>query len=721
MNPFSILRSLAALIALCCVASAAHAEDGYDLWLRYHPVEKALLGGYRAAAAVVVTAGTSPTVQVTRDELVRGLSGLLARKEPVDDTIRGNGALLFGTPANSPTIANLNLPLAELGTEGYIIKSVTAHGRKLTVIAANSDVGVLYGAFHYLRLIQTRRPLDRLDIASAPRIQNRILDHWDNLDRNIERGYSGFSIWNWPKLPDYLDPRYTDYARAQASIGINGVVLNNVGAQAAILTPLYLKKAAALADVFRPYGLKVYFSARFSAPIELGGLKTADPLDPAVAAWWKAKADEIYTYIPDFGGFLVKANSEGQPGPQDYGRTHADGANMLADALAPHHGIVMWRAFVYSQNNPDDRVKQAYTEFVPLDGKFRDNVIVQVKNGPLDFQPREPFSPLFGATPKTNLALEVQVTKEYLGFATHLVYLGTMWQEVLGADTYARGPGSTVAKVIDGELFAGKLTAMAGVGNVGTDRNWSGSEFDQANWYAFGRLAWDPYLPARAIAEDWVRMTFTNDAAFVGPVVDMMMGSREAAVDYMTPLGLAHQMGTSGHYGPGPWVDNAGRPDWNPVYYNRADAQGIGVERTAAGSNAIAQYASPLAEEFASLDKTPDKYLLWFHHVPWDTKMKSGNTLWDELVIHYTRGVADVAQMQATWAKMKPYVDSQRYEETVGYLAVQEKEAKWWRDACIAYFQSISKRPLPAGYAPPEHSLSYYESLTFPYTPGTAR
>ena len=720
MNPFSILRSFAALTLLCCFASAAHAEDGYDLWLRYRPVEKASLGKYRAAATALVTAGTSPTIRAARDELVRGLGGLLARKEPVNDTIRQGGAVLFGTPADSPTIAGLHLPLAKLGAEGYLIKSVTARGRKLTVIAANGDAGVLYGAFHYLRLIETRQPVDRLDIASAPRIRNRILDHWDNLDRNIERGYSGFSIWNWPKLPDYLDPRYTDYARAQASIGVNGVVLNNVGAQAAILTPLYLKKAAALANVFRPYGIKVYFSVRFSAPIELGGLKTADPLDPAVVAWWKAKIDEIYTYIPDFGGFLVKANSEGQPGPQDYGRTHADGANMMADALAPHRGIVMWRAFVYSQNNPDDRVKQAYTEFVPLDGKFRDNVIVQVKNGPLDFQPREPFSPLFGATPKTNLALEVQITKEYLGFTTHLVYLGTMWQEVLDADTYVRGPGSMVAKVIDGELFGGKLTVMAGVSNVGTDRNWSGSEFDQANWYAFGRLAWDPTLSARAIAEEWTRMTFANDKAFVGPVVDMMMASRETTVDYMTPLGLAHLMGTGHHYGPAPWVDNAGRPDWNPVYYHRADAQGIGVERTAAGSNAVAQYAPPLAEEFSSLDKIPDKYLLWFHHVPWDTKMKSGHTLWDELVIRYSRGVENVARMQATWAKMKPYVDPQRYDETAGYLATQEKEAKWWRDACIAYFQSISKRPLPPGMAAPEHPLSYYEALSFPYEPGRA-
>ena len=717
MRPAAFVIGL--LVAILS-SSVAPAEDGYDLWLRYHPVEKEWLGKYRAEATTLVTAGTSPTIIAARDELARGLGGLLGRKVPIDDTLRVNGAILFGTPANSPTIAGLHLPLSKLGTEGYLIKSAAVRGHKVTVIAANNDVGVLYGAFHFLRLLQTRQPVENLDIASAPRIQFRIIDHWDNLNRNIERGYSGFSIWNWPKLPDYLDPRYTDYARAEASTGINGVVLNNVGAQMEMLTPKFIEKAAALANVFRPYGIKVYVSARFSAPIELGGLKTADPLDPTVIAWWKGKAEEIYRAIPDFGGFLVKANSEGQPGPQDYGRTHADGANMLAEALAPHHGIVMWRAFVYSQKNPDDRVKQAYTEFVPLDGKFDDNVIVQVKNGPLDFQPREPFSPLFGATPKTNLALEVQITKEYLGFTTHLVYLGTMWKEALDSDTQMRGAGSTVAKVVDGSLFGNKLTLMAGVSNVGTDRNWSGSEFDQANWYAFGRLAWDPGLSARAIAEEWTRMTYTNDKAFVGPVVEMMMGSREAAVNYMTPLGLAHQMGTSGHYGPAPWVDNAGRPDWNPVYYARADAQGIGVERTAAGSNAIAQYAPPVADVFGSLDKIPDKNLLWFHHVPWDYKMKSGRTLWDDLALHYQQGVDTVVDMRATWAKMKPYVDEQRYDETATYLAIQEKEAKWWRDACLAYFQSFSKRPLPEGVPAPEHTLSYYEALTFPFEPGLA-
>jgi len=715
----SLWRALFALAAFAvCSAAPAGAEDGYDLWLRYKPVEKQWLGKYHADATMLVSAGNSATIRAARDELSRGLSGLLGRPVPKGDTLRGNGAILFGTPADSPTIAGLHLPLAALGSEGYLIKSVTARGRRITVIAANSDVGVLYGAFDFLRLIQTRQPIERLDIASAPQIQNRILDHWDNLDRTIERGYAGFSIWDWQKLPDYLDPRYTDYARADASIGINGVNLNNVGAQAAMLTPLYIAKAAALANVFRPYGIKVYFSARFSAPIEIGGLKSADPLDPAVIAWWKAKADVIYRAIPDFGGFLVKANSEGQPGPQDYGRTHADGANMLADALATHHGIVLWRAFVYSPKNPEDRIRQAYDEFVPLDGKFRDNVIVQVKNGPLDFQPREPFSPLIGATPKTNVAIELQITKEYLGFATHLAYLGTMWQEVLDSDTYAKGPGSTVAKVIDGSLFASKLTAMAGVANIGTDRDWCGSEFNQANWYAFGRVAWNPGLSARSIADEWVRMTFTNDKAFVGPVIGMMMGSREAVVDYMTPLGLAHLMATGHHYGPGPWVDDAGRPDWNPVYYHRADAQGIGFDRTATGSNAVAQYASPLREEFSDLDKTQDKNLLWFHHVPWDYKMKNGNTLWDDLVLRYTRGVAEVGQMRAAWAKLKPFVDPQRYEETTAYLAIQEKEAKWWRDACIAYFQSISKRPLPAGVEPPEHPLAYYESINIHYVAG---
>jgi alpha-glucuronidase len=495
-------------------------------------------------------------------------------------------------------------------------------------------------------------------------------------------------------------------------------VLTNVNANATSLTAEYLAKAAALASVFRPYGIRVYLTARFSAPVEIGGLKTADPLDPAVAAWWKAKADEIYAAIPDFGGFLVKANSEGQPGPQDYGRTHADGANALADALAPHGGIVMWRAFVYSNQTPTDRAKQAYAEFQPLDGAFRPNVLVQVKNGPVDFQPREPFHPLFGALPRTPLMAEFQITQEYLGFATHLVYLGTLFEETLSADTQARGPGSTVAKVVDGTLHGLPLTGIAGVANVGSDRNWCGSVFACANWYAFGRFAWDPAEAARPVAEDWVRMTFGGDPALAATLVPMMLGSRQAAVDYMTPLGLHHLMAEGHHYGPGPWVDGAKRADWNSVYYHRADANGIGFDRSPSGSNAAAQYSAPVAEAFGRLDRVPDDYLLWFHHVPWDHQLASGRTLWDELVRRYYGGVETVRRMQATWRSLEGRVDAERYEQVRAFLAIQEKEARWWRDACVLYFQSFSRRPLPDGFERPEHDLAYYRAIRKRYVPG---
>jgi alpha-glucuronidase len=700
------------------VLSSAYAEDGYDLWLRYTPVEKPYLADYRAEAKELVSAAPSPTIIAARDELVRAITGMLGKEPDVARSVTKDGAILFGTPAENAAIAALHLPLDGLGDEAYLLRSANVDGHKTTVIAANSDVGVLYGTFAFLRLMQTRQKLGALAVASAPRLKHRVLDHWDNLDGTIERGYAGFSLWNWQKLPDYHDPRYTDYARANASIGINGVVLNNVNAQKEILTPLYIEKIAALADVFRPYGIKVYLSARFSAPIELGGLKTADPLDPAVKAWWQAKVDEIYKAVPDFGGFLVKANSEGQPGPQDYHRTHADGANMLADALAPHHGIVMWRAFVYSSQVQEDREKQAYDEFKPLDGQFRPNVLLQVKNGPIDFQPREPFHPLFGAMPKTPLMLELQITKEYLGLATSLVYLGPLYEEVLRADTYAQGKGSTVARVVDGSLEGHSETGMAGVANTGTDRNWCGSEFNQANWYVFGRLAWDPDLSARAIAVEWARQTFTNDPRFVEPAVDMMMDSREAAVDYMTPLGIGHQMATGHHYGPGLWMNDGGRPDWNPSYYTRADKNGIGVDRTATGSDAVAQYAPPVAAEYGSLDSEPDNLLLWFHHVPWDYRMKSGHTLWEELVAHYTQGVETVAQNRAVWETLKPYVDPQRFEETDVYLGIEEKEARWWRDASLAYWQSINGLPLPPGFDPPLHSLDYYKAIHYPYVPG---
>ncbi|RUL64323.1 alpha-glucuronidase [Dyella dinghuensis] len=719
MNAFiRTLGSLVFLIATLLCAAPTHAEDGYDLWMRYHLLAPEQVKRYDSHASQLIIGSTTPTQTATRDELQRGLNGLLGHAPLLSNDINRNGAIIVGTPSSSPLIARLKLDTTSLGNEGYLIRSVAVDGHTATVIVANTDVGALYGAFHFLRLLQTEQSVDHLDIHESPRLKLRVLEHWDYLNGQVERGYAGASIWDWWKLPDWRAPRYTDYARANASIGINGTVLNDVTDGATILTPTYLQKVAALADVFRPYGIRVYLSIRFSAPIEIGGLKTADPLDPQVQRWWREKADEIYRIIPDFGGFLVKANSEGQPGPEDYGRTHADGANVLADAVAPHGGIVMWRTFVYSQNNPDDRAKQAYEEFKPLDGRFRSNVILPVKNGPIDFQPREPFHPLFGAMPKTPLMMEFEITKEYLGFATHLVYLGPLYEEVLSADTMVHGKGSIVAKVIDGSLEGHTLTGMTGDSNIGTDRNWTGSDFNQANWYVFGRLAWNPTLSSRAIADEWVRMTFTNNNAFVKPVVDMMMGSREAVVDYMTPLGLVHLMGPGHHYGPAPWDASESRADWRPVYYHRADHEGIGFDRTSTGSDAVAQYAPPVAEQFNDLKQTPEQFLLFFHHVPWDYRMRSGQTLWYELVAHYSQGVDDVKQMRETWRHMDGYIDDQRYQQVASFLAIQQKEAQWWRDACIAYFQSISGLPLPPGYAPPEKSLKYYESLTFPFVPG---
>ncbi len=706
------------LAIMILAAPTVHAEDGYDLWLRYQPLPAAQARTYRTQATQLLMDATTPMRAAARAELLRGFTGMLGHAPAVRERVEGDGAIIAGTVASSPLLAGLHLDTTALGTDGYLIRSVTINAHAATVILGNTDSGVLYGAFRLLGLMQTGQPLRQLDLRDAPRVKLRVLDHWDNLDGRVERGYAGNSIWDWWKLPAYLDPRYTDYARANASIGINGAVLNNVNADPAILMPAYLAKVAAVAGVLRPYGIRVYLSARFSAPIEIGGLKSADPLDPTVRKWWRDKVDEIYKLVPDFGGFLVKANSEGQPGPQDYHRTHADGANALADALAPHGGIVMWRAFVYSQDNPDDRAKQAYAEFKPLDGQFRDNVLLQVKNGPVDFQPREPFSPLFGAMPKTPLMMEFQVTKEYLGFATHLVYLGALYEEVLRTDTFAHGKGSTVAQVVDGSLDGHALTGIAGVANIGASRDWCGSVFNQANWYAFGRLAWDPTQSSRAIADDWARMTFTADDAVARPVVDMLMASREAVVDYMTPLGLHHLMGRGHHYGPMPWDAAGPRDDWKPVYYHRADRNGIGFDRSSSGSNAVAQYAPQVAAQFEDLRQIPDAYLLWFHHLPWDYRMRSGHTLWQDLVAHYTHGIDAVKQLRATWAGLAARIDAQRYTQAAAFLGIQQDEAQWWRDASIAYWQSLNGLPLPVGEAPPAHTLAYYQGLSFPTAPG---
>lgn len=710
------MKALRLILLLTCFKISAFADNGYRLWLKYDPIDQPeLLAQYRSEIASIYSNNLSPTTIAAVKELEQGLKGLLQKEVKRAETISEGAIVLLKEKDQSAHKIAIKVPAHE---EGYIIKNTVIDNKPVILISSKSDIGLLYGAFNLLKTIQQRLPVRNLSILEEPKIDNRILNHWDNLNRTVERGYAGFSLWNWQTLPGHIEQRYIDYARANASIGINGTVLTNVNANSTILTPAWIKKVKALADTFRPYGIKVYLTARFSAPIELGKLPTADPLDPQVAEWWKNKAAEIYKEIPDFGGFLVKANSEGQPGPQDYGRSHAEGANMLARAVAPYKGIVMWRAFVYSNEVPDDRAKQAYNEFKPLDGKFDKNVLVQVKNGAIDFQPREPFHPLFGAMPNTPLMVELQITQEYLGMSTNLAFLATLFEENLKSDTYAKGKGSTVGKIVDGSLENHSLSAIAGVTNIGNDINWTGHPFAQSNWYAFGRQAWNHELNSEQIAEEWIRMTFNTDKASEEVIKNMMMGSREAIVNYMTPLGLHHLMGWDHHYGPGPWIKNKPRADWTSVYYHQADSLGIGFDRTATGSDAVAQYFPPVASKFSNLETCPEEYLLWFHHLPWDYKLKSGRTLWEELVTHYYLGAEQVKVMQANWESLEGKVDSEWHRSVTQLLAIQYEEAVWWRNACVLYFQSFSKRPIPTHFPKPAHDLEYYEKLEFKYVPG---
>lgn len=703
------MRSIFLILLLIAFGEEVKAENGYDLWLRYQKItDVELLRHYQSQIGSIQFLGNSPTLEIAESELKRGLEGLLGYESSDDNSrkiIVGKVNDLYTEQTNE---------IKHLGREGY---QIITTGDEI-VITASEDAGILYGVFHFLRLLQTHQNISKLDIIERPQLDIRVLNHWDNLDRTVERGYAGFSIWNWHTLPEYIDQRYIDYARANASIGINGTVLTNVNANALILRSDYLEKVKALADIFRPYNIKVYLTARFSAPIELGGMKTADPTLPEVQKWWSDKVSEIYEIVPDFGGFVVKANSEGQPGPQNYGRSHVEGANMIADALAMHGGVVMWRAFVYSAEDAADRHRQAYTEFVPMDGKFRENVMVQVKNGAIDFQPREPIHPMFGAMPQTPLLMEFQITQEYLGQGTHLVYLAPMWKEILDFDTHAEGVGSTVAKIIDGSVRKQKLTGIAGVANIGNDMNWTGHHFGQSNWYAFGRLAWNPYLKTEGIAEEWVRMTFTNDKGVVSTIKQMLLSSHETCVNYMSPLGLHHIMATNHHYGPGPWVEDLPRPEWNPVYYHQASQEGIGFDRTRTGSNAIAQYFEPVKRTFSNIKSCPEKYLLWFHHVGWEQRLASGKTLWEELVHRYYQGAREVANMRKTWHSMNNKIDAQRFREVDMMLQIQVKESEWWRDACLLYFKSYSKMEIPSTYKQPKKDLEYYKSLSYPYAPG---
>jgi alpha-glucuronidase len=694
-------------------------EDGYELWLRYERIaDQQRCKEYLDAFGRIELPSGTETLEVIRRELILGLEGLL-NHVPDFSPDNNDTRLIIGTPKHSPTIRSLksSLNLDSLGNDGFTIAKCPVGNQSCWVVAGNTDVGILYGVFHLLFRIGTLSPLEWLAITSKPRLTHRVLNHWDNLDRTVERGYAGFSLWNWDILPDYVDPRLIDYARANASIGINGTVLTNVNANALILTPQYLLKVQKLAEVFRPYGLRVYLPARFSAPIEIGGLETADPFEERVAKWWQDKANEIYQIIPDFGGFIVKANSEGQPGPQKYGRTHADGANVLARALMAHGGIVMWRAFVYDSAVQIDRAKQANLEFEPLDGQFFPNACVQVKNGAIDFQPREPFHPLLGRMPKTPLFLEVQLTQEYLGHSTHWVFLAPMLEGVLRSDTHANDEGSTVARIIDGSVHSYGFNGIAAVANIGNDRNWCGHPMAAANWYAYGRLSWDLELTSRSIADEWLKLTYSRDPIFVESITELMIASHQACVNYMTPLGLHHIMAWDHHKGPGPWIDQ-GRPDWTSVYYHRASEDGIGFDRTSKGSNAVEQYFPDVRDQFESLDRCPEEFLLWFHHVPWDHLLKSGKTLWDELCLRYQYGVDTVRYMQKTWQSFENVVDPYRFRMVSEYLKIQEKEARFWRDGCTLYFQTFSKRPIPDEVEPASHPLDYYRNYTLYYVPG---
>ena len=624
------MKKLFITILTVLTVTFAQAEDGHRLWLRYD---------INRSAQVEAPAG-SPTITIAKSEL--------------ENYFQGSHVML----RIDPTLPD---------DDGFTIRG----GDDQLVITARHDIGLLYGAYEVLRLQATDRRIN--DETQKPFFKLRLLNHWDNLDGSIERGYAGNSIFEWFHLNEQL---IRDYARANASIGINGSVLNNVNASPKMLTKEYLREVKKIADILRPYGIRVFLSINFATPMALGYTKTADPKDASVARWWKSKAREIYKLVPDFGGFLVKANSEGQPGPGDYHRSHADGANMLAEALEPFGGIVMWRCFVYGANHKgEDRVKQAVSEFKPLDGQFHHNVILQTKNGPLDFQPREPYSPIFDQIRETPNMVELQITQEYLGHSKHLVYLAPMWKEFF--------------QFVEPQWLSG----VAGVANIGKDTNWCGHHFAQANWYAFGRLAWDPSLTSEAIAREWLEQTFTTDENFVFTMATLMEGSREACVNYMMPLGLHHIFKFDHHYGPEPDGFKADYPiEWCPVYYHKADKNGIGFDRTSKGSDAVSQYREPYASQYDKLETCPEELLLWFHHVPWDYKMKDGSTLWESLQYAYNSGVIYVEAMHNTWhTLMRHYIDDQRWREVDERLSLQETNAREWRDICLKYFGQFVK------------------------------
>ena len=661
-------KILISLFMVLASLQASAQNDGSSLWLGK---------AYANSCQVTTSANEDATVKIARQELENNWRGKNVELK-IDKALNlGEGFRLYARPAHQGD-----------------------HIQYEATITASTPIGLLYGAYELIRLQNTdaynvgsgkqQNFGKTIDETEKPQVSLRILNHWDNLDGSIERGYAGKSIFKWEEIKlgkkgkggsisKSLHQRIITYARANASLGINGSVLNNVNASPKMMTAEYINKVKVIANILRPYGIRVYLSINFASPMALGYTKTADPLDKKVQQWWQKKAKEIYATIPDFGGFLVKANSEGQPGPGDYHRTHADGANMLADAVKPYGGIIMWRSFVYGANHKgEDRVKQAVSEFKDMDGKFRDNVILQSKNGPLDFQPREPYAPIFDNIIKTPQIAELQITQEYLGQSKHLTYLAPMWKEFFGF------------------VNPSKLVGISGVANIGDDANWCGHPFSQANWYAFGRLAWNPSLSAEEIAHEWLVQTYENqDEKFTKPVEMMMMTSREACVNYMMPLGLHHIFKFDHHYGPEPDGFIASYPlEWCPVYYHKADAKGIGFDRSSKGTDAVGQYPEPYRSQYDNIQTCPEEYLLWFHHVPWNYRMKSGSTLWQELCMKYNMGVAMVEVYRDYWhTSAKPYMKGheQEWQHTDSLLNVQLENAKEWRDTCLKYFQTFSK------------------------------
>lgn len=669
------------VLFLAFFSLTALSEDGSKLWLRYSDTLKS-----------VTCSLLGKTESFPAAELKKAMNGTESKKVSV--------LLWYGKGLQNKEI---NQSLLTVGNEGFVIRSV----KNKTYIVANTEAGLLYGVYRFIRILQLGEFTTHLNIQEKPSYDLRILNHWDNPDGTVERGYSGHSIFKWDEIPGKISPMYEEYARANASIGINGTVLNNVNASPKMLTPEYLQKVKILADIFRKFHMKVYLSINFSSPTAIGGLPTSDPLNEEVRLWWKKKAAEIYQLIPDFGGFLVKANSEGLPGPMDYGRTHVDGANMLAEALEPFGGIIMWRAFVYEPG--DDRAKLAYNEFKKFDGQFHINVIIQVKNGPIDFQPREPFSPLFGAMSQTPLMPELQITQEYLGQGTHLVFLAPMWREFLDSETYSKDSGSTIAKITKTQK---NPTAIAGVANIGEDANWCGHPFAQSNWYAFGRLAWNNELNSEQIASEWAKLSFSLEGEDLDIVKNIMLESHEACVDYMMPMGLHHLFAWSHHYGPEPWCEIPGaRPDWLPKYYHQADSVGLGFNRTTTGSNAVSQYFQPLSTQFNDPTLCPEKYLLWFHHIPWNMKLKNNRTMWDELCYKYDEGVKSVMKFQKDWQSLEGEIDKEQFELVEAKLKIQLHDAIWWKDACLQYFQTFSKQPFPANILPVHENLDSLKQI----------